>query len=82
MTNRAEPLSIRLKKKAPNYTENEKYLWLHYVENILSMLLFNLLALVAADPIGMGGGLDCNFDQLISGIECNLANGFNVRFFS
>ena len=44
------------------------------------MILLNLLALAAADPIGIGSGLDCDFDQFISEIECSLAQGFNVSF--
>ena len=44
------------------------------------MILLSLLALAAADPIGIGAGLDCDFDQFISDIECSLAQGFNVSF--
>ena len=42
------------------------------------LVCFAIVEVISAGPIGYGEGLDCDFNQLIEEVECNLAQGFNV----
>ena len=49
-----------------------------------NFLMCLIVAKVASrsGPIGRGAGLDCDLNQLVQEKDCNLSDGFNVRFFS